>query len=366
MERRRLLRHFGFQVGRFPSGPNDSLTDVPGVKVGHSTIIEGTGRRRSGNGPVRTGVTAILPHDDVYMERIVAGSHILNGAGEVSGLIQIQEWGLIETPILLTNTLSVGRVSDSCVKWLSEKYPDMGDLYDVVIPVVGECDDSFLNDAVGRHIKEKHVFEALNTASTSMVPEGSVGAGTGMVCCDFKGGIGSSSRVINVDNNPFTIGVLALSNFGRIDDLRILGIPAGRKLSGSFAAIKKRSDNYGSIIVVLGTDLPLSTMQLIWLCKRAALGIGRCGSFAAYTSGEIIVGFSTANKVPREPQAAIQQFTLMLDQFMDDAFEATIEATEEAIINSLINNHDMVGANENFVPAIPVDRLMSVMHSALG
>jgi D-aminopeptidase len=364
--KRKLLRHYGFAVGRFPSGPKNSLTDVPGVKVGHSTIIEGTGRRRAGNGPVRTGVTAIIPHNNIYMQRLMSGAHILNGAGEVSGLIQIQEWGLIETPILLTNTLSVGRVSDSCVKWLSEKYPDMGDAYDVVIPVVGECDDSFLNDAVGRHIKQKHVFEALDSASTEMVPEGSVGAGTGMVCCDFKGGIGSASRVIKVDDKQFTIGILVNTNFGRIGDLRILGIPAGRKLLASFAALKKRSDNYGSIITVLGTDLPLSRFQIAWLCKRAALGIGRCGSFAAYTSGEICVGFSTANEVLREPKLGLQQFTYILDQFMDDAFEATIEATEEAIINSLINNHDMVGANENFVPAIPVDKLMAVMHPALG
>jgi D-aminopeptidase len=366
MERRKLLRHYGFSVGRFPSGPKNSLTDVPHVRVGHSTIIEGTGRRRAGNGPVRTGVTAIIPHENVYMERLMSGGWILNGAGEVSGLIQIQEWGLIETPILLTNTLSVGRVSDGCVKWMSEKYPQMGDFYDVVIPVVGECDDSFLNDAVGRHIKEKHVFEALNTASTHMVPEGSVGAGTGMTCCDFKGGIGSASRVIKVDDQQFTIGILVNSNFGRIDDLRILGVPAGKRLAGSFAALKKRSDNYGSIIVVLATDLPLSRFQIVWLCKRAALGIGRCGSFAAYSSGEIVVGFSTANIVHREPKHGLQQFTYILDQFMDDAFEATIEATEEAIINSLINNHDMVGANENFVPGIPVDKLMSIMHSALG
>ena len=366
MEKRRLLRHFGFQVGRFPNGPKDSITDVPGVRVGHSTIIEGTGKRKSGTGPVRTGVTAIFPNDNIYMERVISGAYILNGAGEVSGLIQIQEWGLIETPILLTNTLSVGRVSDGCVKWLSERYPEMGNDYEVVIPVVGECDDSFLNDAVGRHIKERHVFEALNTATDAMVAEGSVGAGTGMVCCDFKGGIGSSSRIVMVDEHPYTIGVLVLTNFGRIDDLRILGIPVGRKLAPSFGALKKRSDNYGSIIVVLATDLPLTRFQLSWLCKRASLGIGRCGSFAAYSSGEIVIGFSTKNKVPREPESAIQQSDRMYDQFMDDSFEATIEATEEAIINSLLNNHDMVGANENFVPALPVDRLQSIMHAALG
>lgn len=187
-----------------------------------------------------------------------------------------------------------------------------------------------------------------------------------MVCCDFKGGIGSSSRIVMVDERPFTIGVLVLTNFGRIDDLRILGIPVGKKLAPTFGAIKKRSDNYGSIITVLSTDLPLTRFQLGWLCKRASLGIGRCGSFAAYSSGEIVVGFSTQNRVHREPISAIQPSDRMYDQFMDDSFEATIEATEEAIINSLLNNHDMVGANENFVPALPVDRLQSIMHAALG
>jgi D-aminopeptidase len=365
-KRRHLIRHMGFQVGRFPTGSKNSITDVPGVKVGHSTIIKGTGKRKPGTGPVRTGVTAIIPDDNVYMERLIAGANILHGAGEVSGLIQIQEWGLIESPILLTNTLSVGRVSDGCIKWLSEKYPEMGNQYEVVIPVVGECDDSFLNDAVGRHVKHRHVYEALNTASDAMVPEGSVGAGTGMVCCDFKGGIGSSSREVIMEEHPYTIGILVLTNFGRIDDLRVLGVPVGPKLAPTFGAIKKRSDNYGSIIVVLATDLPLSKFQLNWLCKRAALGIGRCGSFASYTSGEIIVGFSTRNKILREPVSAIQKVDLLHDQFMDDPFEATIEATEEAIINSLINNHDMVGANENFVPALPVDRLQTIMRRALG
>jgi D-aminopeptidase len=365
-KRRNQLKHMGFAVGRFSTGPKNSLTDVPGVKVGHSTIIEGTGKRKPGTGPVRTGVTAIIPHEHVYMERLVAGAHILNGAGEVSGLIQIQEWGILESPILLTNTLSVGRVSDACVKWMAEKYPEIGNTLDVVIPVVGECDDSFLNDSVGRHIKERHVLEAMDTASSDVVAEGSVGAGTGMVCCDFKGGIGSSSRVVKFEDKTYTIGVLVLSNFGRIMDLRILGIPVGRKLADLFTAHSKRSDNFGSIIVVVGTDLPVSNKQLDWMCKRASLGIGRCGSYASYTSGEIVVGFSTANKIQRDPADPIQKFDRMHDSFMDDPFEATIEATEEAIINSLINNRDMIGVNENFAPALPVDRLLKVLRKALG
>jgi D-aminopeptidase len=365
-KRRNLIRHMGIQFGRFPTGAKNSITDVPEVKVGHSTIIRGSGKLQPGKGPVRTGVTAIIPHDQVYIERLIAGANILHGAGEVSGLIQIQEWGLVETPILLTNTLSVGRVSDGCIKWLSEKYPEMGNQYEVVIPVVGECDDSFLNDSVGRHVKHRHVYEALNTASNAMVPEGSVGAGTGMVCCDFKGGIGSSSRIVYMEEHAYTIGILVLTNFGKLDDLRVLGVPVGRKLAPWFAALKKRSDNYGSIIVVLATDLPLSKFQLNWLCKRAALGIGRCGSYASYTSGEIIVGFSTCNRILREPVSAIQKVDILHDQYMDDPFEATIEATEEAIINSLINNHDMVGANENFVPALPVDRLLPILRQTLG
>lgn len=365
-KRRHQLKHMGFAVGRFSTGAKNSITDVPGVKVGHSTIIEGTGKRKPGTGPVRTGVTAILPHDGVYMERVIAGSHILNGAGEVSGLIQIQEWGILETPILLTNTLSVGRVSDACVKWMSEKYPEIGNTLDVVIPVVGECDDSFLNDSVGRHIKERHVLEALEDASDDIVAEGSVGAGTGMVCCDFKGGIGSSSRVVKFEDTQYNIGVLVLSNFGRIWDLRILGIPVGRKLADVFTAHPKRSDNFGSIIVVVATDLPVSTKQLDWMCKRASLGIGRCGSYAAYTSGEIVVGFTTVNKILRDPRKPIEPFERMHDNFMDDPFEATIEATEEAIINSLINNRDMIGMNENFVPALPVDKLRSILRRALG
>ncbi len=367
MEKRRIqIKHLGFPVGRFPTGPKNSITDVSGVRVGHSTIVRGSGSRVPGKGPVRTGVTAIVPDGNIYMERVISGAYILHGAGEVSGLIQIQEWGIIETPILLTNTLSVGRVSDACVKWMSDKYPQMGNDYEVVIPVVGECDDSFLNDAVGRHIKARHVFDALNGASDATVPEGSVGAGTGMVCCDFKGGIGSSSRIIMMADHPYNIGVLVLTNFGRIGDLRILGIPVGQKLLNSFSAIKKRSDNFGSIIAIVATDLPLNKTQLDWLCKRSALGIGRCGSYASYTSGEIIVGFATANKILREPESAIMQQDFLYSQFMDDPFEATIEATEEAIINSLINNHDMVGADENFVPALPVDKLTSMLRRAIG
>lgn len=365
-KRRNQLKHMGFAVGRFSNGPKNSITDVPGVKVGHSTIIEGKGKRKPGTGPIRTGVTAIIPHEGVYMERLIAGSHILNGAGEVSGLIQIQEWGIIETPILLTNTLSVGRVSDACVKWMSEKYPEIGNTLDVVIPVVGECDDSFLNDSVGRHIRERHVHEALEEASDEVVPEGSVGAGTGMVCCDFKGGIGSSSRIVKFGDRQFTIGVLVLSNFGRIGDLRILGIPVGRKLAEVFTAHPKRSDNFGSIIVVVATDLPASSKQLAWMCKRASLGIGRCGSYASYTSGEIVIGFATTNRVRRDPDVPIETFERIHGNFMDDPFEATIEATEEAIINSLINNRDMIGINENFVPALPVDKLQKILRRALG
>src|SRR5947209_2240551 len=189
------LRDLGLSIGEYPPGPLNSITDVPGVRVGHSTLIEGSGRRKPGNGPVRTGVTIIVPNEDIYNKKLIAGGFILSGAGEIAGMTQVTEWGLIETPIALTNTLSVGRVSDSVIKWMAQKYPAIRDNQEVIIPVVGECDDSFLNDAVGLHIKPLHVFSALDNATAACAEEGAVGAGTGMICCDFKAGIGSASRM---------------------------------------------------------------------------------------------------------------------------------------------------------------------------
>src|SRR5438132_5452519 len=197
---RRRLRDLGFSIGRLPTVPLNAIPDVAGVRVGHTTLIEGHGPLVVGEGPVRTGVTAVLPHDDIFLKRVIAGSFVLNGAGEVSGLTQVAEWGLLETPILLTNTLAVGKVSDAAVKWMTRRFPGIGTDYDVIIPIVGECDDSWLNDAVGRHVRSEHVYRAIEQSSTGPVTEGSVGAGTGMITCDFKAGMGTSSRQVAVDD----------------------------------------------------------------------------------------------------------------------------------------------------------------------
>src|SRR5512144_3083347 len=224
-------RDLGIRLGRYKPGRWNAITDVGGVKVGHSTVIRGAGPLKVGRGPVRTGVTCILPNPaNVFQERVVGGGFVLNGAGEVSGMTQLMEWGLIETPIFLTNTLSVGAVSDAAVKWMVEKYPSIGGEHDVIIPLVGECDDSWLNDVAGRHVKEQHVYEAIQSASSGPVTEGSVGGGTGMITCDFKAGIGTASRKLPESMGGYTVGVLVMSNFGLMRQLRVGGLPLGEVL----------------------------------------------------------------------------------------------------------------------------------------
>ncbi|MBS2024700.1 MAG: P1 family peptidase [Deltaproteobacteria bacterium] len=355
-EPRVRARDLGLDLGRFKPGRWNAITDVEGVQVGHSTIIRGAGPLKRGKGPVRTGVTAILPNEkNIFEQRVVGGGFVLNGAGEVSGFTQLMEWGLIETPIFLTNTLSVGQVSDAAVQWMVERFPGIGAEHDVLIPLVGECDDSWLNDAAGRHVHANNVFEALSTAASGPVPEGSVGGGTGMICCDFKSGIGTSSRKLPDSLGGFTVGVLVMNNFGRRRDLRVGGFPIGPLLEARYQKIASRVNNYGSIIAVVAPDAPLSTHQLGRISKRVALGVGRAGSIAAHGSGEIILAFSTANTVPRESQKMIYRMKMLLDPRLDPLYEAAIEATEEAILNSMCMARDMEGANGNFAPALPLD-----------
>jgi D-aminopeptidase len=351
------LRDLGIHIGEFSPGPLNSITDVPGVRVGHSTVIEGSGRRKPGNGPVRTGVTVILPNDDIYNRKLVSGSFTLSGAGEVSGLTQVMEWGVIETPIALTNTLSVGRVSDCVVKWMAQKYPEIMEQQEVIIPVVGECDDSFLNDAVGLHIKPQHVFTALDNAKNDLPLEGAVGAGTGMICCDFKAGVGTSSRILKLGDHPYTLGVLVVSNFGFMEHLRVDGFPIGRGLAAAQGKYSRRVNNYGSIIVVVGTDIPLTHMQVNRVCRRAALGLGRVGSYGAHSSGEIIIGFSTANEVARVAKQPQMEIRALRDTGLDPVYKAVIETTEEAILNSLTRAVTMEGVNNNRVPAMDLELL---------
>jgi D-aminopeptidase len=361
-EKRHRARELGLPLGRFRPGRWNALTDVEGVQVGHSTIIRGAGPLRRGRGPVRTGVTAILPNEhNIFEDRVVGGGFVLNGAGEVSGLTQLMEWGLVETPIFLTNTLSVGQVSDSAVEWMVEEYPGIGNEHDVLIPLVGECDDSWLNDVAGRHVKAQNVRESLETASSGPVAEGSVGGGTGMICCDFKAGIGTSSRKLPPAMGGYTVGVLVMNNFGRMGDLRVAGMPIGPLLEPQFKGVAKRTVSYGSIIAVLATDAPLNSHQLGRVAKRVGLGIGRAGSIAAHGSGEIVLAFSTANKIPRTTQKLVYHLRVLVDQRLNPIYEAAIEATEEAILNSLCMARDMDGANGNFAPALPLAEVKDIV-----
>ncbi len=354
-EPRVRARELGLPLGRFRPGKYNAITDIEGVRVGHSTIIRGKGPLKPGVGPVRTGVTAILPDPgNIFMDRMTGGGFVLNGAGEVSGLTQVMEWGLIETPILLTNTISVGAVSDGVARYMIERYPGIGDEHDVIIPVVGECDDSWLNDIAGRHVKEVHVLEAIRTASDGPVAEGGVGGGTGMITCDFKSGIGTSSRKLPEVYGGYTLGVLVMSNFGKMHNLRVGGLPVGEVLAQKFRDLPKREQSQGSIIGVVATDAPLLSHQVSRLCKRVSLGIGRVGSYAAHGSGEIIVGFSTANKIPRRTRKMVYKMKILLDQRLDPLYEAVMEATEEAILNSMCMARPMEGINGNYCPALPL------------
>jgi D-aminopeptidase len=357
---RARLRELGFSIGRFPVGQWNAITDVAGVRVGHTTLIWGEGPLEVGKGPVRTGVTAVLPNADVFGRRAVAGGFVLNGAGEVSGLTQVQEWGLLETPILLTNTMAVGKVSDAAVKWMTKKWPKIGTEEDVVIPLVGECDDSWLNDTVGRHVRSEHVYRAIDQAASGPVAEGSVGAGTGLVTCDFKAGIGTSSRRVAIEGNDYTVGILVQSNFGVMRSLRVDGAPVGEVLEPQFRD-PRRERNAGSIITVIATDAPLLSPQLVRICKRAALGIGRIGSFAAHGSGEIIVAFSTANVVPRETSRMTATLEVLLDEACDPLYEAIVECTEESIVNALCMADEMRGPADHVAPALPLDQLTDIL-----
>ena len=364
-DRRARLRDLGISIGRYPTGPFNAITDVPKVRVGHTTLIAGEGPLVVGQGPVRTGVTAILPNDgNIFNQRVVGSAFILNGAGEVSGLTQLVEWGLIETPIILTNTLSVGTCSEAVVKYMVDRYPSIGKEHDVIIPIVGECDDSWLNDAAGHHVRTEHVRRAIAGATAGPVAEGSVGGGTGMITCDLKAGIGTSSRRLPPEEGGYTVGVLVMSNFGELPDLRVDGVPVGALLAPEMAAYTRRRHNYGSIIAVVATNAPLLTHQIARLCKRVALGIGRCGSYAAHGSGEIVLGFSNANTVPRDTEKMVYRMKILLDTRMNPLYQAAIEATEEAILNALCAAGPMVGHSGNTAPALPLDRLRAIMTRA--
>jgi D-aminopeptidase len=360
------LRDLGITIGTQPTGAYNAITDVPGVRVGHTTVVHGDGPLRVGEGPARTGVTAIHPHEgSVFQQMIPASIAILNGAGEITGRSQVDEYGLIETPILITNTLSVGAVHKGCVERLTEHEPSLG-TRDFVIPVVAETFDGFLNDVAGQHVTSAHVFAALDGATGGPVAEGNVGGGTGMMLFGFKGGAGTSSRVVPVGGRDYTVGVYVQGNFGRRENLLVDGVPVGLEIIDLTAERgtpppEERRD--GSIIVVIGTDAPLTDRQLGRLCRRGMLGLGRVGATATHGSGDLLIAFSNTpeNHIDRFEERALLTSTFLNDTRINDLFQATIEATAEAVLNALVAAETMTGRDGNTAHALPHDRLQTIM-----
>jgi len=350
------LRDLGVSVGVLPTGPLNAITDVPGVRVGHCTVTWGGPELTHGSGPARTGVTAVFPHgDDIWHGRVVAGAYAANGVGEVVGISAIREWGLIETPVLLTNSQSAGAVYDATVRWMMDGDARIG-IEDAVMPVVGECDDGSLNDLRGMHVHEEHVREALDGAREGPVAEGCVGAGTGMTCYEFKAGIGTSSRIATAHARQFTVGVLVLANFGVRRRLMVDGVPVGREITDLLPI----EDREGSCIVLLSTDAPLSARQCERLAKRCALGLAATGSYASDGSGEIMVAFTTAHRVPRVSAEPLL-LTSVANEQMHGLFEAAVDATAESVVNALCAAHTTVGRDAHVAYALPLDRLVAAL-----
>jgi len=362
-ESRLRARALGIVVGSYAPGPLNAITDVAGVTVGQTTLISGDGPLKPGVGPVRTGVTVVIPRDDVWHKKVPAGSFVLNGTGEMTGLAWVAESGFLEYPIALTNTLNVPRVANGVMDWMIARYPEIGISDDTLTPVVAECDDGRLNDIQGRHVSETDVRQALDSASSGAVQEGTVGAGTGMVSYGFKGGIGTSSRRLPETEGGYTIGVLVNANHGRRHELVVGGIPVGRLYEAvpPVAQALSPGQSEGSIIVIIATDAPLDSRQLSRLAKRAALGLARTGSTARHGSGDFMLAFSTANMIPHYPKEPTFQQTHLPDTHLNPLITATVEATEEAILNALTMATTMVGRDGYRAEAISLTRLRAIL-----
>jgi len=359
MERSRA-RDIGIEIGHFETGPHNAITDVEGVMVGHCTIIKGKGKLIPGKGPVRTGVTVILPHqNNPFKMKVRASAFVINGFGKPIGLIQLNELGQLETPIALTNTLNVGLVADAIIDYMLQLNPDIGVTTGTVNPVVLECNDSYLNDIRGRHVKHQHVFEAIRKAKSGQVEEGAVGAGTGMSASEFKGGIGTSSRKLPAKLGGYTIGALVLSNFGRREDLTIAGVPVGWELRNYMRSPQPQKG--GSIVMIIATDAPLTARQLHRLAKRATHGLARTGSYSSHGSGDFVVAFSTAIKIPHYPETATYEEKVLAEKNMTPLFKAASESVEEAIINSILKAVTMDGRDNHIRYAIPIEKLIDIM-----
>ena len=363
----RHLREFGIVIGQYLPGTFNAITDVEGVKVGHTTLISGEGPLRPGHGPIRTGVTVVIPRDDVWHKKVPAGSFVLNGTGEMTGLSWVMESGFLEYPIALTNTLNVPRVGNGVMSWMIQRYPEIGITDDTLTPVVAECDDGRLNDIQGRHVSEQDVMAALDEASGGPVKEGTVGAGTGMVSYGFKGGIGTASRKLPVSEGGYTIGVLVNANHGRQPELVVAGVPVGRlyEPQAQVSGVLLPGQSEGSIIIIVATDAPLDARQLTRLAKRATLGLARTGSTARHGSGDFILAFSTANVIPHYPKDPTYILTHLADTHLNPLISATVEATEEAVLNALTMATTIIGRDGNRVEAIDLHRVKSLLSGSI-
>lgn len=341
MFNQKRIRDYGVVIGKLKTGLLNAITDVQGVRVGHVTLSDKN---------VQTGVTAIIPHqDNIFENKLVASSHVISGFGKTMGTIQISELGTLESPILLTNTLSIGVAADTLIDYMLERNPEIGKTTGTINPVIGECNDMFLNDIRAKSVKPEHILRALENASSEF-EEGSVGAGTGMLCYSLKGGIGSSSRIMEMSHGTYTMGVLVLSNFGILSDLLIKGKAVGEELKAAIEDSYKEEDK-GSIMIIVATDLPVSERQLHRIIKRLVTGLSRTGSIITHGSGEIVIGFSTATKIPHYKPEKLMAIPQVHEEDLDLAFRAVGEATEEAVLNSLVTAEAAVGRDGNHRPA---------------
>lgn len=329
------IRKYGIKIGQMTPGKNNLITDVEGVLVGHSTIAEEG---------VRTGVTSVLPHGgNLFREKVTAACHVINGFGKTVGTLQIEELGTIETPIVLTNTFSVGTAYEAIVEYMLEQNEDIGISTGTMNPVVCECNDGYLNDIRGLHVKKEHVLESIRSAGVCF-EEGAVGAGTGMSCFGLKGGIGSSSRLIKLDDEDYTLGVLVLSNFGVKEDLMLDGMKAGNIIMESQ---EMKEEDKGSVIIIIATDIPLSERQLKRVSKRAVVGLSRLGSFLGNGSGDIVISFSTANRIKHYEKKDIISLKMISEDKINYLFRAVAEAAEESVLNSMVNCDTVTGRDGN-------------------
>jgi len=356
-ERRKRARELGIRIGRLEPGRWNAITDVPGVEVGHATIIRGSGPLKIGEGPIRTGVTAIWPHRGIVREYLPCGVDAPNGNGEMTGILQAEQLAILSSPICLTNTSSVGMVYDALLPLQPTDDLPAG------VPIVGETWDAYLNDIEGRHVHTEHVRAALDSARSGPVQEGAVGGGTGMICYSFKGGIGTASRVLPKDEGGWIVGALVQANHGVRELLRIDGVPVGAAISDLLPDPFEDVSTANSIIMILATDAPLLAHQLDRLARRAVHGLARTGSISGNYSGDFTLAFSTSNRIPREQFWRGDGYRLRsVEQFdLASLFEAAAETVEESIINALFAASDMEGRDGHRVFGLPVQRTLSIM-----